>query len=147
MKREIKFRGKSYDGHWLYGFYYKWYRKDKRTLYLSHCIIHEQIAGKEMKSQLVTSESVGQFTGLKDKNGKEIYEGDLLSDPYPIDEDDLSKGYHESLLPVVWCNEQLRWSVDTSFAKDGSFLFSLVEYFGNNLEVKGNVYENSELLK
>lgn len=88
-----------------------------------------------------------QFIGLRDKNRVEIYEGCLLSDPFPVDEEDLSKGYHENFLPVIWCSETLQWCVDASFAKDGSFLTSLVEYFGEFLEVKGNIYENPEMLE
>lgn len=90
---------------------------------------------------------VMQFIGLKDKNGKEIYDGDLMVDYYPVDEEDLSKGYNESYLPVVWSDKKLKWCVDASFSKDGSFLTSLVKYFGEFLEVKGNIYQNPELIQ
>lgn len=106
-------------------------------------ITHKDKSGKGITFNTCIKETEGQFIGLNDKKGVEIYEGDYLIDRFPIDEEDLSKGYNESLLPVVWCEKQLMWCVDASFAKDGSYLTSLVEYFGEFLEVKGNIHERS----
>ena len=85
-------------------------------------------------------ETIMQFTGFIDKKGVEVYAGDYLVDRYPVDEEDLSKGYHESLFPVVFSDGS--WCVDTSFKKDGSWLVPISEYFGEHLEVKGNIYKN-----
>ena len=70
--REIKFRGKRIDnGEWVYGNYIK-------------VTPYEDNGGHRICSQdswdmfEVDPETVGQFTDLKDKNGKEIYEGDIL---------------------------------------------------------------------
>lgn len=92
----------------------------------------------------VITDTVGQFTGLTDKNGVEIYVGDILLD-YEIElesQQDIS-----GKLPVVYDSSKCQFSVDNSFKKDGSSLVNFVEYFGiENLEVVGNIHDNPELL-
>lgn len=79
---------------------------------------------------------VMQFTGLQDKNGKDIYEGDLLegvsNNPFSLGE----KSIYE-----------IAWGVDSYYIK--RTLFSIQElrnYCNNNIEVVGNIYEHPHLI-
>ena len=70
-----------------------------------------------------------QYTGQKDKNGKEIYEGDIL---ITIDEE-------EGI--IVWDESKFDYRIDT-----GIVLLKLGGYYSSEIEVIGNIYDNPELV-
>lgn len=81
-----------------------------------------------------------QFTGLKDKNGREIYEGDIIRF-FDCDGD----GY---TVPVVWDNDYACFSVDWGSNMLTSFDY-LEEFYTDlkDIEVIGNIYENLSLIR
>ena len=86
-----------------------------------------------------------QYTGLKDKNGKEIYEGDILRNVYYkySNDENGNKGFKEEILKVVY--------------RACGFIYELIKinelesYYGEDgddfIEVIGNIYENPELME
>jgi len=92
---------------------------------------------------------VMQYSGLKDKNGKEIYEGDFLID------DDSEPCRHR----IVWMEDKARWELETLMDESGAWdygEFPLEDQISyetgkenmlDSFEIIGNIYENPELLK
>jgi hypothetical protein len=72
---------------------------------------------------------IQQYIGLKDRNGKEIYDGDVL------------KGF-DFIAEVYWCEENAAFSIKSNTC-GGAFLNPV---YINNFEVIGNIFENPELL-
>ncbi|MGF2716531.1 hypothetical protein ACQUY5_30685 [Bacillus cereus] len=83
MKRTIKFRGKNLSGNWHYGFYIFVGNK--------HMILAETENGDVYQVE-VLPETVGQYVGIKDRDGTEMYEGMTLDNGFVISYVDDSDG-------------------------------------------------------
>lgn len=140
MNREIKFRGKSiYDEEWLYGSLVK-IEKDRYAVIPP---LNDIEIGKNIGMYEVCLETVGQFTGLFDKNGKEIYEGDIISinSKYPK----LVKYINDYACFCLANIEDLDEEMDTGYwhqVSPGWWNSSKRE-----IQVIGNIYDNPELIK
>lgn len=121
MNREIKFRAFDFEEKKL------WYSEAQRSEWAE--ALKRWIAHPERYQ-------VMQFTGLKDKSGKEIYEGDLVIRP------NATEPMNEEIWQVVWNQTQL-----FGFAlQQGVYYCGLIEP-DDTFEIIGNVYEHPELLK
>ena len=130
--REILFRGKcGYNNEWVEGFYYqaKLYRSDKE---LCHYITipHPESDGQPSDHIMVHSETVGQFTGLTDKNGKKIFEGDIIAE------------YGDKEFSAV-----VRFDEGCFVATDDKLWHTVLLEHLEELEIIGNIHDNPELLE
>lgn len=124
MNRTIKFRGKRIDnGQWVYGF-------------LAEDYYINDINSVDFPSIEIATETVGQFTGLLDRNKSEIYEGDIIQVDYIM-----ATGRHYIGLSyeVRWCIQDGSWT-----AWDGCSDVALPK--PRQILIKGNIHDHPELL-
>lgn len=147
--REIKFRGKNLNTkEWVYGDLLQW--NDGETAIGVHGqFIDDGYHFNENydKTPYVDETTVGQYTGLKDKNRKEIYEGDLIKAPsgriYAVIFSTWKHEEKREFPKVIDLYEHTGWCISL----DGVNPCELLDFEVCQGSVIGNVYDNLELLK
>ncbi len=147
--REIKFRGKNLNTkEWVYGDLLQW-NDGEIAIGVHGQFIDDGYHFNENydKTPYVDETTVGQYTGLKDKNGKEIYEGDLIKAPsgriYAVIFSTWKHEEKRDFPKVIDLYEHTGWCISL----DGVNPCELLDSEVCQGSVIGSVYDNPELLK
>lgn len=137
--REILFRGKSKSvdkGKWIYGSFVE-------DTDLNTCCIRD----RSLVYELVDRETVGQYTGLTDKNGKKIFEGDIIS-AVTLDTGNEQRAVicFGNFIDENNGDEYIGFFIDFDGIKTTITQLAMEEC-KNRIEVIGNIFDNPELLE
>ena len=135
MNRVIKFRGKDCTGEWVYG---------------NLEIIRDMCDGKEYESYRISTfhsrhggscevvkETIGQYTGMRNTQSKEIYEGDVIR------LENCGRGHYDA--KVVWYKGNYIIVPDDDYIDEYSD--ELLSHYNSDCEIVGNIHDNPELLE
>ena len=144
--RNIKFRGKIKDkkrakelglkvGDWVYGYFFHdeglTFYNGKTKRFDKYYIINTPYIEEYIE---IIPETLGQYTGLKDRNMKEIYEGDIVK---------VFTNKEWRIGKIIY--EHSEFTIDVTNNKD--LEYGITSIIGNLTEVIGNIYDNPELLE
>lgn len=131
MNREILFRGKRVDNsEWVDGYYVEAEKLNKSGV--EYFIIEKVADGRSHK---VIPETVGQYTGFDDKNGKKIFEGDITN-KFRTPEVKYAVVYDKEIAAYIGTYKKGYVKHFTTFSNDG-----------DEFEVIGNIHDNADLLE
>lgn len=125
MNRQIKSRGKRIaNNEWVYGSLAQW-------LNGAAAILVSEDGYRAVWKLRIDPDTVGQYTGLKDDNEKEIYEGDIIEDKY--------KNRYE----VKYDNKRMSWIAHSTIPFENNIPLCIV----TECTIIGNIHDNPELLE
>lgn len=135
--REIRFRGKRTDnGGWAYGDLVRYYENQRRFIaYDQLAYMYKECGIDRLVSERffeVNPDTVGQYTGLRDMNGREIYEGDIIFfEPFGTHNNDRIVKFEQG----CFVGELIRNGYSQTLSSTDLF------------KIIGNIHENTELLE
>lgn len=135
--RTIKFRARAFEkewgtniekGDWVYGNYFEESIDIEDNITFQTQYFIKSPYGDHYQDIRIDIKTLGQFTGLLDKNGKEVFEGDIIKSEIYEKED----------------TGTIEWSNDGLYIVNGNHL---QDYHFGKIEIIGNIYQNPELLE
>ena len=151
MSNMIKFRGKNKDGEWFKGSLVDC--GDFLSILPVEVLQNTPIdlVGAEIVRHSVSAEAIGQYIGRCDKDGNEIYVGDILrNDEYPLSDGDVKDNY---FAVAEWCSDESSFGLEIRKNPKSKVMglsngspCTLESWEPSQWEIVGNVYDTPELV-
>lgn len=141
--REIKFRARDKNGEWVYGFYASGeYDCGNAVHYIVNDLTHIMSSCWGVDAIEIDHGTLGQYTGIKDKNGKDVYEGDVVKAV------DIDTG-EESLHTVKYYayDDYPAFGLSPILFEESNSFSGIACSMQYEIEVVGDIYRNPKLLE